>query len=185
MVGRTVVQVPRVVTTEFLDRVTARYAQRLLNQRLLNIARTETIAAANEGQRQLWQQAIDRGDLTGRERRAWITTPDDRLAVVGPRTAVLTRNGWRPISSIQVGDYVLTHLERFCRVSRAEGKWYYGPTVMIYLVTRYEGCGRDVKRYQTRCPREGEYCATALRLAPELCVRDSTTDDARPRPGSS
>ncbi len=38
------------------------------------IARTETLYAANEGQRQGWDQAVDEGLLTGDEKRVWIAT---------------------------------------------------------------------------------------------------------------
>lgn len=41
------------------------------------IARTETMIAANEGQRQSWDQAVDEGLLTGNEKVAWIVTPID------------------------------------------------------------------------------------------------------------
>jgi SPP1 gp7 family putative phage head morphogenesis protein len=55
-----------------------RYETRLHNYRAQMIARTETIAAANEGQRQLWLQAKQNGLLTGLERREWIQTGDAR-----------------------------------------------------------------------------------------------------------
>lgn len=38
------------------------------------IARTEVMMAANEGQRQAWDQAVDDGLLTGTEQRVWIAT---------------------------------------------------------------------------------------------------------------
>lgn len=38
------------------------------------IARTETMLAANNGQRQAWDQAVDNGLLTGAERVVWIAT---------------------------------------------------------------------------------------------------------------
>lgn len=40
------------------------------------IARTESMRAANEGQRQMWDQAVDDGLLTGDERREWIVAED-------------------------------------------------------------------------------------------------------------
>ena len=43
------------------------------------IARTETMMAANEGQRQAWQQAITKGLLSDRARRVWISTEDQRI----------------------------------------------------------------------------------------------------------
>jgi hypothetical protein len=50
-----------------------RYAERLTKQRALDIAITETMRVANEGQRQTWIQAIAKGELSGREKRVWIT----------------------------------------------------------------------------------------------------------------
>lgn len=46
------------------------------------IARTETMRASNEGQKQLWDQATDAGLLTGNEKQEWITTPDDKLCPI-------------------------------------------------------------------------------------------------------
>ena len=46
------------------------------------IARTETMRASNEGQSQLWDQAVEVGLLTGNEHQIWITTPDDRLCPI-------------------------------------------------------------------------------------------------------
>lgn len=43
------------------------------------IARTEIMTAANEGQREAWDQAVDKGLLAGDEQREWITTDDDLL----------------------------------------------------------------------------------------------------------
>lgn len=76
--GNTAIRVPETVTPEFLARRTEEYSNRLLNQRALTIARTETIAAANEGQLELWDQALEKGLLLGNEQRVWIATPDDR-----------------------------------------------------------------------------------------------------------
>ena len=59
-----------------------RYASVLLNKRALTIARTETMRASNEGQRQLWLQATENGLLEGNEYRMWILTPDDRLCEI-------------------------------------------------------------------------------------------------------
>ena len=41
------------------------------------IARTETMLAANEGQRQAWDQAVEKGLLTGDDKATWIITPID------------------------------------------------------------------------------------------------------------
>jgi len=55
------------------------YMARLRRQRALLIGRTETMHSANEGQRQLWLQSRDRGDLPSSAKREWIVTPDERL----------------------------------------------------------------------------------------------------------
>jgi Phage Mu protein F like protein. len=58
-----------------VDAQAEKYADRLLSSRAEAIARTETIAASNEGQRELWLQAVDQGLLTGTEQREWIASP--------------------------------------------------------------------------------------------------------------
>lgn len=56
------------------------YADRLHRQRALTIARTETLAASNQGQQQVWQQAAREGFLDPQDaKREWIITPDERL----------------------------------------------------------------------------------------------------------
>lgn len=52
----------------------AKHADRMVRERSLMIARTETIRASNEGQTQLWQQAVDAGKLPRSVQRVWITT---------------------------------------------------------------------------------------------------------------
>lgn len=59
-----------------------RFTQRQLRLRAENIARTETINAANAGQEALWQQARDEGLLEAGTRKVWITTPDDRTCPI-------------------------------------------------------------------------------------------------------
>jgi very-short-patch-repair endonuclease len=108
-----------------------RYAARRLRERAINIARTETLGALNKGQLELWDQAKRLKLIGTRSRKEWIVTPDDRLAIVGPRTLIATINGWRPVATIDVGDLVLTHRDRFCRVTLVESKRYDGPTVRI------------------------------------------------------
>ena len=59
---------------------TAKYADAQLHARALMVARTETIAASNEGQQALWRAAAAAGDLAPSEtRRVWVVTRDDRL----------------------------------------------------------------------------------------------------------
>jgi hypothetical protein len=64
------------------DRVnilTDRYAAKLLRQRARVIARTEIMAALNEGARESWRQAQRDGLLGPHAVKEWITTPDERL----------------------------------------------------------------------------------------------------------
>jgi len=46
------------------------------------IARTESMRAANFGQREAWAQAVDAGLLTGDEQRTWIATGDEALCPI-------------------------------------------------------------------------------------------------------
>jgi SPP1 gp7 family putative phage head morphogenesis protein len=62
-----------------INKMTETYANRLLDYRAKNIARTETLRAANEGQREAWRQATERSLIHGTELiREWIYTPDER-----------------------------------------------------------------------------------------------------------
>ncbi len=49
-----------------------RYASQLLNARAKTIARTETMKASIEGQRQLWKQARAKGLLSADAKKVWI-----------------------------------------------------------------------------------------------------------------
>lgn len=51
-------------------------------KRALMIARTETMAAANAGQRLLWEQAVEDGLLTGDEEQRWVTADDEKTCPV-------------------------------------------------------------------------------------------------------
>jgi hypothetical protein len=56
----------------------AAYRDRAIELRAKNIARTETIRAANAGQRALWEDAVDNGLMGSGVMRKWIGTPDSR-----------------------------------------------------------------------------------------------------------
>lgn len=77
--------VERQLNKTAVRRRTSRYADKLLRDRATTIARTESMRAANEGQRQLWKQAVSEGYLSSNAQQQWITTPDERLCpVCGP-----------------------------------------------------------------------------------------------------
>lgn len=60
----------------------ARARERMLQERTLLIARTETLWSANEGQRALWEQGRQAGIIPASAQREFITTPDDRLCAI-------------------------------------------------------------------------------------------------------
>src|SRR5205085_7536929 len=61
-----------------IDKMTARYTQRMVNYRATNIARTESIRASNKGQAELWRQAAQQGYLGKDTLRKWVVSGDDR-----------------------------------------------------------------------------------------------------------
>lgn len=56
----------------WVDRQVERYETMSLNQRARTIARTEIQRSANEGQRELWRQSVENGDLPKDIKRTWI-----------------------------------------------------------------------------------------------------------------
>lgn len=67
------------VTDVWIAEMQERYARNLLHRRALNIARVETMRAANHGLRESWRQAVRQGVLPKLARRVVIVTPDERL----------------------------------------------------------------------------------------------------------
>jgi uncharacterized protein with gpF-like domain len=65
-------ELARGVSQSVVDRRAARYADRLLRRRALTIARTETLRATNAGQKELWLQARDSGQLSPDQKRTWL-----------------------------------------------------------------------------------------------------------------
>jgi Phage Mu protein F like protein len=61
---------------------TQMYADKLLRQRALAIARSETIAAANGGQQAAWRAAADQGFLDKDVEQCWITAQDERTCEI-------------------------------------------------------------------------------------------------------
>lgn len=68
---------------EQVERMVARYANRLLRWRAETIARTEIMTAANRGQEALWSQAVADGLLVETDwERVWLTAQDERTCKV-------------------------------------------------------------------------------------------------------
>lgn len=66
----------RAVNPERIDRMVSRYADRYLDYRARNIARTESLRASNQGQRELWRQAREQQLLPRDVQRVWIVGND-------------------------------------------------------------------------------------------------------------
>lgn len=66
-------------TEEWVEQQVARYSRMQLNLRARTIARRETVFSANQGQRELWFQAQESGQIPSDQKRVWIATPDDRV----------------------------------------------------------------------------------------------------------
>lgn len=76
------------------ERMAARYVDRALAGRAAEIARTETVRAASEGQRAAWQQGIDRGDVPPNSLRSfWLTAHDERVCPVCAGIPTMNRRG--------------------------------------------------------------------------------------------
>jgi hypothetical protein len=67
------------VDAAFIEEMTEKYTASLLNRRALNIARTETMRSAIQGQQMEWGSALREGILPKSTKRVPIVTPDDRL----------------------------------------------------------------------------------------------------------
>lgn len=72
------------ISPSVADARAATYTQQLINKRALKIARTETLAAANEGQRQTWRQGIAKGVLPRTAKREWIATDNACPLICAP-----------------------------------------------------------------------------------------------------
>lgn len=81
-----------------IERRTTAYAKKLHRLRALTIARTESMRAGNEGQRQLWQQAKAAGYVDDTDVRQFVVTPDERLcpvcAPLAKATAPIETDTW-------------------------------------------------------------------------------------------
>jgi Phage Mu protein F like protein len=93
-----------------IDAKVQRYADKVLGQRALTIARTETLSAANGGQQAAWEAAKDQGFLTGDEKQQWIITRDDRLCEICAPMPILPEN-----QNVKIGGRFLTGDGRYVK----------------------------------------------------------------------
>lgn len=81
--GKVKIRVPAAgMDSARVDKLLQAYADRLTRQRAIMIARTEVIAAANEGQTLLWKQAQEKGLLPATIRHTWIAAQSERTCPV-------------------------------------------------------------------------------------------------------
>lgn len=71
------------IKAEKFEKLSGKYRNKLLNDRAESIARTETIAASNQGQQLVWNQAVEEGliDPLG-TMRVWSAAHDERLCPI-------------------------------------------------------------------------------------------------------
>jgi hypothetical protein len=68
------------LTRAQIDRMTARYRERMLKFRAETIARTEALRAVHQGSQEAYHQAIDRGHIDpGELVQTWVTAGDERV----------------------------------------------------------------------------------------------------------
>lgn len=90
---------------EQVARMVEKYRLKMLKLRATNIARTETIRAANAAQQVAWKQAIDNRHLdAGTARQQWLVTPDDRLCILCEAVPDLNPGG------VRIGEPFITPL---------------------------------------------------------------------------
>lgn len=78
----------------WVARMTERYRTNLLHRRALNIARTESIRAANQGALAAWRTGLNDGSLPDQlVRKVVVVTPDERLRAAHLNLAVRYRDG--------------------------------------------------------------------------------------------
>jgi hypothetical protein len=105
-IGKRTYRVPKVVTSEAMERLVAKKSERLLRDRAFTIAATEAMTASNEGMRLFWEQGRKRGTIPATQKRVWITTPDEKLCpVCGPMEGVMV--GLKELFTLPTGERVM------------------------------------------------------------------------------
>lgn len=154
--GSKTIRVPPNGMSEFdIRRLTRDYSQRLFKQRALNIARTETIAASNQGQQELWRQAKLQGRLTGREQREWIVTTDDRLCPICAPMAGQLRGLNEPFTSA-LGPVMAPPAHPQCRCAMGLSDTGENQRVTNQPSSRYPPANPTAKDTLSRFTRHGE-----------------------------
>jgi len=91
------------LTDAQIDALVDRYYVSLVNKRALDIARTESLNAVNNGQLEMWMQARDAGYLDDDvDRMFWLTAGDARVRPTHTPIPALNPNG------VKIGGYFVT-----------------------------------------------------------------------------
>lgn len=77
---RAAIRGDRVLSPEQIDKMVERYRQRYVQYRARTIARTESLRAINQGEEEMWQQAVDAGAIDPDSISSiWFTAADERV----------------------------------------------------------------------------------------------------------
>jgi len=91
------------LTDAQIDALVERYYVSLVNKRALDIARTESLNAVNNGQLEMWMQARDAGYLDDEvDRMFWLTAGDARVRPTHSPIPAMNPNG------VKIGGYFVT-----------------------------------------------------------------------------
>ncbi len=99
-----------------IDEVLRRYRERLIRQRAIKIARTETIRAASVGQNSIWRIAVQDGFLDPSTHEVkFVVTPDDRLCPI----CIAHKQNFptRPINGVYGNGVTTPPIHPMCRCS--------------------------------------------------------------------
>lgn len=69
--------------------------------------------------------------MNGATIKEWVATTDEKTCLTGFATSVKCIDGWKKIGEIQVGDYVLTHKDRYKKVIRTMCRKHNGKLITI------------------------------------------------------
>jgi len=112
-------------SVDVISREIKKNTLRLTRNRCRMIARTEIIRSYN-------QAAINKYKQSGIKMYQWITAFDERTCFPA-NTKIKTKNGYKRIQDVKVGDYVLTHKDRYKKVIKTLKRRYDGEFVRITL----------------------------------------------------
>ena len=93
---------------------------------------------------------------------------------VPPDTLVYTLDGVKPIDSVRVGDYVLTHRGRFRKVTKVFRRWYKGKIISVKVLGYYKPIRLTPEHKvlaikSKRCPFKSEVICKPICYQADVC----------------